>query len=190
MQGEKMKRYATLAAALAAIALSAPAASKDIGYPLIGAANVVTLVNLHPDEAHKRLYSVNYLLEGLMPVCTRVKILSVTNKQMVFELADGGAKYEYVFHPAMKDPIPKHLDRYFGTSCPRKKIDSLTGVNKQGVLEGRLILGMTKDAVILAVGYPPEHATPSLEFSIWKYWRNRFATRLVHFENDKVEKLD
>jgi hypothetical protein len=183
-----MKTYAGIALALTVMV--GPAAAKDIEYHLIGAPGVVTLVNLHPDEAHKRLYSVNYLLEGLMPACTRVKILSVTGKQMTFELVDGGTKYEYLFHDSLKDPIPKHLDKYFGKACPRKQIDALTGVNRTGVREGRLIVGMTKEAVILAVGYPPEHATPGLDFTIWKYWRNRFATRLVHFENGKVVKLN
>src|SRR5262249_59549141 len=56
---EDMTRIA-IAAALAAAALAAPARAADVAYHLIGAPNVVTLVNLHPDEPHKRLYSVNY----------------------------------------------------------------------------------------------------------------------------------
>lgn len=170
-------------------ALAVPARAADVQYHLTGAAGVVTLVNLHPDEKGKRLYSVNYQLDSLMPACTKVKILSVTNKRMEFQV-DGGAKYEYVFHDTMKDPIPKHLDKYFGTACPRRKIDSLAGVNKQGFREGRILAGMSKDAVILAAGYPPEHATPSLNSATWKYWRNRFATTNVHFQGGKVAKMN
>jgi hypothetical protein len=180
-----MRSYAAIALALAVFA--APAAAKDVDYPLTGAPGVVTLVNLHPDEKGKRLYSVNYQLDGLMPACTKVRILSVTDKRMSFETADG-TKYEYLFHETMKDPVPKHLDRYFGKACPRKKIDSLTGVNRQGFKEGRILTGMTKEAVILAAGYPPEHATPSLDSTVWKYWKNRFATRMVHFEGGRVAK--
>jgi hypothetical protein len=150
---------------------------------------VVTLVNLHPDDAHKRLSSVNYQLDGLMPACTKVKILSVTNKRAELEI-EGRGKYEYEIHSSLKTPIPKHLDRYFGTSCPRKKIDALAGVNKRGFKEGKVFAGMSKDAVILAVGYPPEHATPSLDGKVWKYWRNRFATTNVSFEGGKVAKLN
>lgn len=182
-------RKAAIAAVLSAFALAAPVRAADVAYHLIGAPGVVTLVNLHPDEVHKRLYSVNYQMEGLMPACTKVKILSVTNRRMEFEV-QGGAKYEYAFHDSLKDPIPKHLDRYFGTACPRKKIDALSGVNRQGFKEGRILPGMTKEAVILAVGYPPEHATPSLDSTTWKYWRNRFATTNVHFQGGKVAKLN
>jgi hypothetical protein len=184
-------RHAAIALSfsLAAAALAAPARAADVEYHLTGKPGVVTLVNLHPDEKAKRLYSVNYQLDGLMPACTKVKILSVTNKRMEFQV-DGGAKYEYVFHDTMKDPVPKHLDKYFGTACPRKKIDALAGVNKQGFKEGRILTGMSKDAVILAAGYPPEHATPSLNSTTWKYWRNRFATTNVHFQGGKVAKTN
>jgi hypothetical protein len=85
-------RQAAIAFALSALALAAPAPAADIAYHLIGAPGVVTLVNLHPDEAHKRLSSVNYQLESLMPACTKVKILSVTNKRMELEV-EGRGKY-------------------------------------------------------------------------------------------------
>jgi hypothetical protein len=186
-----MKTYAAktyaAAVAVAAVAFAAPATARDIEYHLKGK-EAVTLVNLHPDEAHKRLYSLNYQQEGLMPACTKVRILSVTHKAMTLEV--GGAKYEYAFHEATKEPIAQHLDRYFGTSCPKAKIDALTGINKRGFTEGRVLPGMTKDAVILAVGYPPQHATPKLDFSLWKYWRNRFMTTQVHFDGNKVSKVD
>jgi hypothetical protein len=182
-------RQAAITLALAALGLAVPARAADVAYRLTGAPGVVTLVNLHPDEKGKRLYSVNYQLDALMPACTKVKILSVTNKRMEFQV-EGGAKYEYVFHDTMKDPVPKHLDKYFGTACPRKKIDSLAGVNRQGFKEGRILTGMTKDAVILAAGYPPEHATPSLDSTTWKYWRNRFATTNVRFQGGKVAKMN
>ena len=180
-----MRSIAFALAALSFVVL-APARAADPQYHLIGQPGVVTLVNLHPDEKAKRLYSVNYQLDSLMPACTKVNILSVTNKHMEFEA--GGTKYEYVFHDTMKDPVAKHLDKYFGTACPRKKIDSLTGVNRQGFKEGRILPGMTKDAVVLAAGYPPEHATPSLESNTWKYWRNKFATHSIVFQGGKVAK--
>jgi hypothetical protein len=37
-----------------------------------------TLVNLHPDENRARLYSVNYLQAGLIPLCSRVTIHEAT----------------------------------------------------------------------------------------------------------------
>lgn len=184
-----MKRYAVLVAAFAALALSQPGVARDIAYALIGDPGVVTLVNLHPDENARRLYSVNYQQDGLIPLCTKVSITAVTHRSMTFEVTDGGRKYEYIFHDTLRQEIPKHLDQFFGKTCPKKQVDSLGKVDRQGIKEGRALPGMTKAGVILAIGYPPEHATPSLDGSVWKYWRNRFATTLIYFEDGKVTRF-
>jgi len=185
-----MKKLLMNVVAFIAFVLAGSAAAADIPYPLIGDPAVFTQVNLHPDETKKLLYSINYQQPGLMPLCTKVKIISVTDRKMVFELANGGQKYEYAFHDKITDPIPKHLNQYFGKSCTRNKADALSAVDKQGIKEGRATLGMTKEGVVLAIGYPPSHATPGTQANEWRYWKNRFATMLVHFQNGKVTKID
>ena len=41
----------------------------------------------------------------------------------------------------------------------------------------------------LAIGYPPEHATPSLDSDVWTYWKNRFGKLKVTFANGKVSEI-
>jgi hypothetical protein len=50
----------------------------------------------------------------------------------------------------------------------------------------KIIVGMTKDEVILARGYPPVHETPSLDSDTWNYWYKRMSKGGVNFENGKV----
>ncbi len=46
---------------------------------------------------------------------------------------------------------------------------------------------MSKEAVLVSYGPPPEHATPSLDNEKWKYWINKRKTKLVHFNvNNKT----
>lgn len=167
--------------------LPAPAGAQS--YHLVGAPEVYTLVNLHPDEGRHRLYSVNYQQASLLPRCTRVVIESVTRKEMKFHLADGGRQYTYLFHDSMRDSMDGHLDKYFGPTCDREKARRLSKVDQEGIQEGRALVGMSKDGVILAIGYPPEHATPSLDGDAWKYWKNRFGTMMVEFEGGKVVRV-
>ena len=44
-------------------------------------------------------------------------------------------------------------------------------------------------AVQVAIGYPPITRTASLESDAWTYWSNRFHTFIVHFEQDKVTRI-
>ena len=157
-------------------------------YHLIGAAEVYTLVNLHPD-ARQNLYSVNYLQAGLIPLCTKVRIDSVGSDRMIFTLTESGRQHTYFFHRSLRLPISDHLDRFFGKTCDTKKIEKMSQVDQEGISQGRVIPGMTKEGVILAIGYPPEHATPSLEANAWRYWKNRFNTMLVHFVDGKVMRI-
>jgi hypothetical protein len=48
---------------------------------------------------------------------------------------------------------------------------------------------MSKKAVLAAIGYPPQHVTPSLEGNDWTYWSNLFNRFVIHFKNDKVEDI-
>jgi hypothetical protein len=45
---------------------------------------------------------------------------------------------------------------------------------------------MSKDAVVMAYGYPPSHKIPTLDSNMWTYWRDRFRRVFVYFENGKV----
>ena len=169
-------------------AASAPAVAADVDYPLIGQAPVYTLVNLHPDEPRQRLYSVNYQQQGLIPLCTKVKLESLDKRKLTFRVLGKDREYEYVFHNSLREPIPKHLDRYFGKKC-EPKLESLSEVDRKGVQAGSVLPGMTKRAVILAIGYPPEHATPSLDSDVWTFWKNRFGKMQVHFTGNKVTEI-
>ena len=48
---------------------------------------------------------------------------------------------------------------------------------------------MTKAQVLMAIGYPPAHETPSLDSPQWTYWRNRWDRFQVFFDGDKVARV-
>jgi len=183
-----MHRVIVLVALSLVLADRAPVAAAGVDYPLVGAPGVYTLVNLHPDEPRRRLYSVNYQQAGLIPLCSKVKIESVDKRKMTFRLLDGDREYEYLFHNSLREPIATHLDRVFGTKCDAR-LEGLSEVDRKGIQAGNVLPGMTKRGVILAIGYPPEHATPTLDADVWTYWKNRFGKMRVHFSDGKVAEI-
>ena len=61
-------------------------------------------------------------------------------------------------------------------------------IDQKGVQDGKAFIGMSKEGVRMALGYPAPHRTPSLDSSTWIYWRNRWKTRAVEFGIDQQAK--
>jgi len=152
---------------------------------LAGASQVFTLTNLHPDDRHSRLSAVNYQQDGLIPICSVVEILSLSDDRMKFRVDETWTEYVYVYHRAAREPFERHLARYFGPSCPQDQLDALSEEELRHVKAGDVAPGMSRLAVVLAIGYPPLRSTPSLEAPQWRYWRSRFRTMLVVFGVDE-----
>ncbi len=169
---------------VALLVIAASCGGSQTPYHYTNQPGVVTLVNLHPDLKFNRLYSINYQQEGLIPLCTPVTILEVNPKAMKFEAM--GKTFDYLFVKQLVADKGSHLDQVFGTSCP--DTSTLSEADQVGINVGKVEPGMTKKGVLLAIGYPPDHAS-QIEGDLWKYWRHKFGTFEVIFENDVVTEL-
>ena len=80
------------------------------------------------------------------------------------------------------------LNGIFVRTLGKEKVDlsPFTELERINILEGQVETGMSKAAVLRAMGYPPKHQTPSLADNEWTYWRNRMANFVVRFRDDKV----
>jgi len=140
-----------------------------------------TQCNMHAYRG--RVDTVNYGVGIFIPANSKVTLLESNSNKIKF-LYKGktitllnkekysGLDIEQIFH------------RYFG----KKKVDlnKFTKKEKKAIKSGRVIKGMSKKAVLVALGHPPAHATPSLESDEWKYWKSRWNTMIVIFKNGKV----
>jgi len=63
----------------------------------------------------------------------------------------------------------------------------LSKKDQEGIKTGKALTGMSKLGVRVALGHPAPHRTPSLKQNQWIYWRDRYRTMVVQFdENGKV----
>lgn len=65
-------------------------------------------------------------------------------------------------------------------------LEGLTPLDLEGVKAGKAMVGMTKDGVLTALGYPASHRTPTLASREWTYWKNRFTTLVVVFDDKGI----
>jgi hypothetical protein len=114
-------------------------------------------------------------------VCSEVEYLGLGRKSFRFRVISTNREYEYINHKAAAEPFPDHLRRFFGSSCSRDEFDSLSELDRQGVREGRAIVGMSRRGVILAMGHPPRHVNPDPNAPTLMYWKNRFNRIQIQF---------
>ena len=132
--------------------------------------------------------TTNYRKGNLLPVNTEVKFVKADHLNIVVTLPTGqNLKIENI-----QKYSGEGIDGIFTRTFATKPVDlsKYTEDEKTAVMSGEVKIGMSKSAVILALGYPPKHKTPSLQLNQWQYWWNRFNTFVVHFENEKVTQIE
>ncbi len=132
------------------------------------------------------VFSTNYKRGALIPLNTKVFISNVSSDTIVFSFGSADLKLINVEkHSRMN--IEKLLNRTFKPQP--KDLAPFSPLEKTAIENGDVTPGMSKQAVVLARGYPPANHTPSLELNAWRYWQHRFNTINVVFKHNKVVKI-
>jgi hypothetical protein len=93
------------------------------------------------------------------------------------------------YHSNRVNSRTRRTRKYFGKTCNKDKVAKLSKIDQEGIKAGVVKAGMSKEGVTFAIGYPPMHRTPSLQSDVWTFWRNRWATMQVVFEDGKVSRV-
>jgi hypothetical protein len=165
--------------------------------------------NLHYEKT--KINDANYAVGSLIPLGTPVQIQEVGRNQVTFVPA-GHPPITLVYRYQKKAlPFDEFLNRLFVAADPRANLPRATAARaqtsrkkgsrgappvdtraekvRQNIEHGVVDDGMTRDQVIMALGYPPAHETPSLQSPVWTYWQNAWARYQVYFDGDRVSRV-
>lgn len=139
-------------------------------------------------EQPTRVYSTNYQRGNILPAGSEVKDVKRSSRGLEFVDAKSNTKFSIEFiakhHPGVT--AEQWMDRFL-TSKPFAELTrGLTADEIKAIKAGQAKVGMSKKAVLVSVGYPPEVGTSSTNLDSWKYWRNRFGTYSVTFAKGRV----
>lgn len=146
---------------------------------------LVLLTNLHPDMNKQYIYSMNYQLPNLMPMCEEITVVKKTKKVFIFEW--NGLEYTFAFDKHTKKTgvdFNTVLGDFFGTKCDSAKVKKMSAVDQKGIKRGLPMEGMTRQGILYAMGRPPRHVNPDIDAYMYMYWLNKFKRKAIHF-NDK-----
>lgn len=129
--------------------------------------------------------TTNFRRGALIPVNTKVKLQKITAKTIEVEI-DGMPK------PLLIKNVIKHtgdttvqaFDKYL--SFKKINLRKFNSLERRLIKKGKVVKGMSKKAVIVAIGYPPITETMNLEADTWVYWSGRFNKFNVNFRRGKV----
>ena len=147
-------------------------------------------------ERPNRISSINYKRGIRIPAGTPIRDVQIEvrrpddprgNTLVRFVRIKDGMLFTLVFEPEYH---PKEtIEDYKRKVITAKDFEALT----KGFTETELRavrtrwpkVGMSKEAVLVAWGYPPKHRTPSLESKVWTYWLSRVPNRIkkIYFDS-------
>ena len=122
---------------------------------------------------------------GFLPCNTKVSLKSYGAGYYIKPL-DGGDPVRFKYPPKWGGAIS--MKEYIAlTTLPNATSYShLSEIDQKGIKKGIAYKGMSKEGVVVALGYPAQTYTESLKSDKWRYWRNRFSKRIITFENNIV----
>jgi hypothetical protein len=86
------------------------------------------------------------------------------------------------WHPGKT--IKDYRDFFFTTKNFAELTQGLTEREIKAITKGLLVEGMSKKAVLISYGLPPEHRTPMLSSKVWIYWINRARQKKICFDQN------
>ena len=145
-----------------------------------------TQVNMHSLKGEYVTW-VNYGIDSLIPVNTKVLITSISGDDVDFIIKKSGTELSLKNSSRSGLNGKAWAEKHFRTS--KVNLKNFSPIDQKGIKKAKVIVGMSKKGVLIARGFPPAHVTPDLNMSEWMYWYNRWNKKKVVFEGDTVEEV-
>ena len=78
--------------------------------------------------------------------------------------------------------------RYVVTEDPKQKMAAFPPAVRDAIVAGKVAPGMTREQVLMAIGYPVAGENPSLDALTWRYWRDSWSEYQVIFDEKGLVK--
>lgn len=148
-------------------------------------ATMYTTKNMHYNISRTTnlVVTTNYQRGVLIPVNSKVTMADVNSRQIVFMLGNKRITLKNnAKHTGLG--ISDIAAEYF--SVKKVNLSKFTSTERKAIKSASILKGMSKDAVLISLGRPPITRTPDLTMDTWVYWKNRWITFAVNFQNNRV----
>ncbi len=140
-----------------------------------------TCCNIHYEK--EDINDANYYVGSLLPLGSQAQVVDSGRSSIVF-MADGHKLNLVQAYGTEQESLQQYIDKVLVTVDPKLRLATFSADVQSAIRESRVEQGMTREEVIMSIGYPATHRTPSTSSNEWTYWYNRFVTYKVVFGAD------
>ena len=143
--------------------------------------------NLHHDEG--TVSWVNYQNGPIIPFNSKIEIVSKGGDSVKFKIVNEDKTYTFENDKRSGKDAWSLFTQVFAAEDQAAALAKLSADDKKMVSAAEVQPGMSREAVRMAWGPPPPHATPSFDSTTWTYWKTKMVKVAVTFKNDKVAEI-
>lgn len=134
---------------------------------------------------------INYDENGkkIIPVGTPIKVTGYGRYRVKVDI---NGKGQAIGNDYSRDlELGVFAKRYVVADDPSAKIAAYPKKIQDAIARARIVLGMTREQVLMSVGYPVSSENHNLEDKTWRFWVNSFQEFRVKFDaNGRVTDVD
>ena len=131
----------------------------------------------------------NYAQLPMIPAGSPIRVTSYGRYRAHVEI-DGKPFRLGLDYGRNSETTEKWVAKLVTQTDPRVRLASYPPNVREAILAGKIMLGMSKEQVIMSLGYPITDENPRLDAPFWKYWWSSFGRYDVYWNGDRVSKVD
>lgn len=146
-----------------------------------------TCCNFHHEDDW--ISDTNYATLPMIPLGTPAKVVSYGRYRVHTEM--GGKKMRLGLDYGRKQQsLQEWAAKMIVPDDPKVKLATYPPQVQDAIKRGQLSVGMTKEQVIMSVGYPLANENPSMDASVWRMWVSSFGEyQLLWDREGKVKEI-
>jgi hypothetical protein len=134
---------------------------------------------------------INYDANGkkIIPVGTPIKVTGYGHYRVKVDI---NGKGQAIGNDYSRDlALDVFAKRYVVADDPAAKIATYPKKIQDAIAQARIVLGMTREQVLMSVGYPVSSENHNLEDKTWRFWLGSYSEFRVKFDaNGRVTDVD
>jgi hypothetical protein len=152
---------------------AAPPPSSPGTLPQLSGQSLFTCCNLHYENRH--ISDANYWVGKLLPAGTLVIVGEVTEDAVAVSAGELKLKLTREYG-TKEEPLDRYLAKALVKNDPKPRIAALPKAVRRAIEHCKVEIGMTREQVLISLGYPATDGTPSLQDREWTYRYNHRDT--------------